>query len=172
MPTTPDRGRLLSLELQPRNSTGVVHSGDNLPAEAVATAVRLAGAVHDDGPDEVGAILRHLTPQQLRALAVTLAAMVPVEYTPVELLAWNDHRYARPAAAPAPDRQPPLFPAVMVTRELRPHGTHAAFVRHRTNKEEPCEACWHGEREYQRNRKRQVRSAARLTTTDEEATVA
>src|SRR4051794_33551727 len=161
MPTTPDRGRLLPAESHRSSySTGFSHSGDNLPTEAVATAVRLAGAVHDDGPDEVAAILRHLKPQDLRAVVVTLAAMVPVEYTPVELLAWNDNRYTQRAAAPAPDRQPPLFPAVMVTRELRPHGTHAAFVRHRNNSEEPCEACWHGEREYQRNRKRHIRSAA------------
>lgn len=45
------------------------------------------------------------------------------------------------------------FP-VKAHRGLRPHGTHAAFTRHRKAGQEPCEACWDGEREYQRSRQR------------------
>ena len=34
----------------------------------------------------------------------------------------------------------------------RPCGTHAAFVRHKANNEQPCEPCVLAEREYQRLR--------------------
>src|SRR4051794_887728 len=78
-----------------RPPTGPVHNGDNaLPAAAVGTAIRLIGAVHEHGPDDVAHILTDLNNQDLLALAVTLAAMVPDDYSPVELLAWNDSRYA------------------------------------------------------------------------------
>lgn len=147
--------------------TGPVHSGDNaLPAAAVGTAIRLVGAVHEQGPDDVADILTDLNSQDLLALAVTLAAMVPDDYSPVELLAWNDSRYAGTVTAPA-SSQPPLFPVIAVTRQLKPHGTHAAFVLHRKHREEPCDACWHGEREYQRNRKRGNRAACRDANTPE-----
>lgn len=139
-------------------STGFTHSVDNcLPAAAVGAALRLVGAIHDHGPDDVAAILDGLTRQDLLALVVTVAAMVPDDYSPVELLAWNDSRYARVTTPPAA-LQPPLFPAIAVTRQLKPHGTHAAFTLHRVHREEPCDACWHGERDYQRNRKRNNRA--------------
>lgn len=32
----------------------------------------------------------------------------------------------------------------------RRHGDHAGFAAHRYRKEEPCEACWEGERAYRR----------------------
>jgi DNA-binding CsgD family transcriptional regulator len=36
----------------------------------------------------------------------------------------------------------------------RRHGDHAGFAAHRYYGEEPCEACWEGEREYRRERRR------------------
>lgn len=137
------------------NSTVDLHAP--LPTRAVQTAQMLIGAVHEQGPDDVAAILQPLSRPQLLELVVALAAMVPVDYTPTELLAWNDARYQVRRTEVA-DHQPPLFPVVLVNgRPLRPHGTHAAFVRHRSHREEPCAACWHGEREYQRGRKRRYR---------------
>ncbi|MFF9287564.1 response regulator transcription factor [Streptomyces griseosporeus] len=41
----------------------------------------------------------------------------------------------------------------------RRHGDHAGFAAHRYRGEEPCEACWEGERAYRRERR-----AARKTT--------
>jgi DNA-binding CsgD family transcriptional regulator len=41
----------------------------------------------------------------------------------------------------------------------RRHGDHAGFAAHRYYGEEPCEACWEGERAYRRNRK-QARKAS------------
>ena len=56
-------------------------------AEAmVPVACRLAGAVRDD-PDEVARILREHS-EHLYALVVVLAAMVPEDQTPRDLLAW------------------------------------------------------------------------------------
>lgn len=51
-------------------------------------------------------------------------------------------------------------------RSLRPHGTHAAFTRHRNNGETPCELCVEGERLYQRQRKRVRRLARPQVPTD------
>jgi DNA-binding CsgD family transcriptional regulator len=42
----------------------------------------------------------------------------------------------------------------------RRHGDHAGFAAHRYRGEEPCEACWEGERAYRRDR-RQARKAAK-----------
>lgn len=42
----------------------------------------------------------------------------------------------------------------------RRHGDHAGFAAHRYHGEEPCEACWEGERAYRRDRR-----AARLNRT-------
>ncbi|WP_185832513.1 helix-turn-helix transcriptional regulator [Streptomyces sp. WAC 04229] len=43
----------------------------------------------------------------------------------------------------------------------RRHGDHAGFAAHRYYGEEPCEACWEGERAYRRERR-----AARKATQD------
>lgn len=131
------------------NSTGVIHSGDTLPAAAIGRAMRLAASVHDEGPPEVAALLRPLDRAALLELAVTLAAMVPVDYSPAELLAWNDHRYANPRPAASAGEQAPLFPVVDVTGGLKPHGTHAAFNRHKKRGENPCDECTFGESQYQ-----------------------
>lgn len=48
----------------------------------------------------------------------------------------------------------------------RRHGDHAGFAAHRYRDEEPCEACWEGEREYRRERRaaRKARQAPRSVT--------
>lgn len=52
------------------------------------------------------------------------------------------------------------------SRSLQPHGTHAAYVRHRSHGEEPCDECKAGESDYQRARhikrkEQRARKAAR-----------
>jgi DNA-binding CsgD family transcriptional regulator len=42
------------------------------------------------------------------------------------------------------------------------HGDHAGFAAHRYRGEEPCEACWEGERAYRAER-RAARKAAKAT---------
>ena len=44
----------------------------------------------------------------------------------------------------------------------RRHGDHAGFAAHRYRGEEPCEACWEGERAYRRER-RGARKTAKTT---------
>jgi hypothetical protein len=47
-------------------------------------------------------------------------------------------------------------------RELQPHGTHAAYARHKAQGTAPCPACTQGERAYQRARKRRDRLSTAL----------
>lgn len=117
---------------------------ESLPTRAVDRALALIGAVREEDPTATTAILTKMRPRDLYALAVTLAAMVPVDQSPAELLAWNDAD-----KTPVLKHQP---------QGLSPHGTHAAFNRHRTNGTEPCDACWTGERDYQRGRARRRRA--------------
>ncbi|WP_408994915.1 helix-turn-helix transcriptional regulator [Streptomyces caniscabiei] len=40
-----------------------------------------------------------------------------------------------------------------ILKPRRRHGDHAGFAAHRYRGEEPCEACWEGERAYRRDRR-------------------
>lgn len=126
----------------------------SLPVASVQRAQLLVGAVRDRDPDTVQELLEHGGTADLYALAVTLAAMVPDDLTPAELLAWNDEQ--RYVFTPAP-------------RGLAPHGTHSAFNRHRSDGSYPCSKCWDAERTYQRNRGRR-RRAVRLVSAGQQAT--
>lgn len=55
---------------------------------AIVRAQALACLVRDEGPDSIGAYLDALTSDELYALTVTLAAMVPVDQPAAELLGW------------------------------------------------------------------------------------
>ncbi len=66
---------------------------DCIPRRYLDQAARLIGAAHDEGPGEVAAVLAIV--DDLRGLAITLAALVPDDQTFTELLAWNDQRYDR-----------------------------------------------------------------------------
>ena len=76
--------------------------GDRLADEAVQRAQRLACAVRDDGAYEVARITDPLARDELVALCVALAAMVPVDQPVSRLLAWIDQ--------PLPEGQ--RFPAL------------------------------------------------------------
>lgn len=62
--------------------------GGHAARDAVVRAQALACLVRDEGPDGTGAYLDALTRDELYALTVTLAAMVPVDQPAAELLAW------------------------------------------------------------------------------------
>ncbi|WP_157961244.1 helix-turn-helix transcriptional regulator [Streptomyces sp. 111WW2] len=55
-----------------------------------------------------------------------------------------------------------LAVAAGVLDPTRRHGGHPGFVAHRRRGEEPCEACWDGERAYRRGR-RAARKATQTT---------
>jgi len=115
-----------------------------LPARALYTAQLLIGAVRDGNASQVNRQIGGMDPPQLRELVVTLAALVPYDQSIRELLAWNDeqwHVHGRKV------------------QRLRPHGTHAAYARHRNHGEPACDDCLEAERLYQRARDRRRRRA-------------
>lgn len=114
----------------------------NLPTKAVGDAMTLTAAVHDYDSESVRVVLERSSRSHLHAVIVSLAAMVNVDATPSELLAWND------------TETDPV--------ELMPHGTHAAFNRHKGRGETPCPSCADGERRYQRLRNRRRRNEQRV----------
>lgn len=57
---------------------------------AIIRATALTCLVRDDGPDTIGAYLDDLNLDQLYALVVTLAAMVPDDQRVDDLLGWVD----------------------------------------------------------------------------------
>jgi len=116
------------------------HGDNDLSTKTIGRAMQLAAAVRDYDALAVQNLLQ-VPATEIRAVAVTLAAMVNVDATPTELLAWNDE------------------PALNAGRErgLQPHGTHAAFNRHKSAGESPCAPCVHAERTYQRIRSRRRR---------------
>lgn len=50
--------------------------------------------------------------------------------------------------------KPPMFwdDDIIDLDEVEPHGTHAAFVRHKSRGQKPCQRCVRGESEYQADR--------------------
>lgn len=62
--------------------------GSRAGMAAITRAQHLACLVRDEGADTIGAYLDDLTPDQLYALVTALAAMVPVDATAADLLAW------------------------------------------------------------------------------------
>lgn len=122
----------------------------SLPTRSLEQAQLLAGAVRDRDPEWVERILRPIDRDGLVALSVTLAAMVPTDQSPTQLLAWNDNDAATVHHSP---------------RMLQPHGTHSMYNRHRKNGEHACEACIVGERDYQLGRARSRRHLAAVEAT-------
>lgn len=61
-----------------------------LAAGMVHVATRLAGHVRDWNQNAVDDLLGRLNAPQQRALCVVLAAMVDIDQTPTDLLAWTD----------------------------------------------------------------------------------
>lgn len=108
----------------------------DLTERMVPVACELAGLVREEGPGAIARFFRRVTrdeiPVEARALMVVLAAMVPDDATPADLLSWADWD--------APER-----PA----RDLMPCGTRAAYARHKRAGEdpEPC-GCGKAFREY------------------------
>lgn len=124
----------------PDRTTGGRRRGDaRLPPRALYTAQLLIGAVRDNNATAVARLITRLPARDLQALAVTLAALVPYDQSIRELLAWNDDLRT-------PDG-----------RQLQPHGTHAAYTRHKKRGEQPCDDCMVGERNFQRARARNRR---------------
>jgi hypothetical protein len=115
---------------------------------AVIAALELAVSVRDDGPAYIAQAARRVVEacggDPVAALTV-LAALVKVD-EPVD--AWWQRGLDGVGQRDAPGLV-----------GLAPHGTHAAFNRHRAHDETPCRECADGERAYQAERARRRRAA-------------
>lgn len=127
-----------------------------LAAALVPKALELACLVHGDGDQAaIGRFLRKLTDEEFGALPVILAALVPVDQTPAELLSW--------VTWDEPDE--PL----KVPRQLVPCGTYGAFRRHEQRGEPIDEPCRMAAREYWAQCNRNRRAAAKSQKEDRNA---
>lgn len=100
-------------------------TGDELTDRMVAVASRLIGAVREFDTEEVAAALdeaQAIDSQGLAALVVTLAAMVPYDATPGELLSWVAYReeFDRLVAIGID----PATAATIIHNQRRGHGPH------------------------------------------------
>jgi hypothetical protein len=125
-----------------------------LAEQMVPVAAALACAVRDMDSGGIGELLAGFTRQEFYGLAVVLAGMVPVDEPVTGLLGWVtwDERMR-----PLRERRRQVH---VRSVPLQPCGTHAAFVRHRSNDERPCDACSGAEKAYQKQQS-DARTAAR-----------
>lgn len=63
---------------------------ETLTHNALTAALTLVSRVRDDDPARVWSELQNLHPTQLLAMCIALAAMVPDDEAPRQLLAWTD----------------------------------------------------------------------------------
>ena len=132
-----------------------------LAERLVPKALELACLVHGDGDAlEIGRFLRSLPADELGALPVILAGLVPVDRPQSELLAyvtWDE--YGRPLTAVPGDADPVGVsgPAVRF-----PCGTYAAYRRHENRGELVDDDCAEAARVYYRERyhRRKARRSA------------
>lgn len=110
---------------------------EELALRTIPTACRLVCAVRDSAED-VEATLAGLSPEEVTALAVVLAAMVPDDRTPTDLLGW-------------------IVPRSTVRRSMwseeRLRWAHAAYERLRRTRQPISAEIRDGEREYNQRRK-------------------
>jgi len=109
----------------------------DLAERMVAPACELACIVRDEGRESVGVFLARYGEDEIRALLVVLAGMVPVEdMSAADMLAWlKFDEYGRPL-------EPPLAPC----------GTYGAFRRHKQRGELIDDDCRTAAREYWQER--------------------
>uniref|UniRef100_UPI003F49745A hypothetical protein n=1 Tax=Streptosporangium sp. CA-235898 TaxID=3240073 RepID=UPI003F49745A len=143
----------------------------NLARDLIPLAMRLVGIVHEEGPDATAEFLAGLTAEQQYALPIILAAMVPDDRTPAELLGWyevrlSDLKKRRRSTASLPEGE--TQPAGTVV-DLQPCPSPAAYKRHLARGEQACDPCKEASRRYRqelyqtrksrKNRRRQKAAA-------------
>ena len=110
-----------------------------LAERLVPVAAAFVGVVRDEDRDGVGRFLAGLPQPERDALPVILAAMIPDDRSPADLLGWVTwDEFGRPL--------PPDAVLVLAERkpgpaQSQPCGTVSAYKRHYVNGEKPCGAC-------------------------------
>lgn len=136
-----------------------------LAQQMVAKACELACLVRDCDQAEIGEFLTTMTggqkiPEEVTALLVVAAAMIPLDQTAQDLLSWVTwDEYGNPLPgvprdAPRPRRLEAPDLSWEPERELKPCGTYAARSRHHDHGEEIDPGCEAAAREYWTGRKR------------------
>lgn len=130
-----------------------------LAARMVAVACEMACLVRDSDRQAIGEFLGNLSQEEVTALLVVQAAMIPVDVPASDLLAWVTW-----------DEYAPAMPAVeepAAGRQLKPCGTYAAFRRHENRGElidDDCRAAatayWDARYQSRKTRKRQAAEAS------------
>lgn len=113
---------------------------DERAERLVRIGLQVAARLRDEDPRDVRRVVDALPVDEVRDLAVLLAAHVPVDQPRSRLLRW----WYAPARG----------------RELRPCGTPTAAKRHQARGEPVDEACREALRAYDRQRKRRERMGA------------
>ena len=118
----------------------------DLAERLVPVAASFVGVVREEDRDGVTAFLSDLAVHERDALLVILAAMIPEDRTPADLLSWvtwDEHGHPLP-----PDTVLVLHeggrkrgPGPKPPGEIAPCGTATAAKRHYANGEKPCEPC-------------------------------
>lgn len=149
-----------------------------LAAQMVTVACEMACLVRDNGPGEIAAALDSLTAEQMRALIIVQAAMIPDDRTPADLLSWvtwdehgNKIRPVRENPLPGPSLTGNSWAEYRFPLRdqswMRPCGTYAAYMRHLTRGETPDDDCKHGARLHwaakARNRRARIREETERT---------
>ena len=112
-----------------------------LAERLVPVAASFVGVVRNEDRGNVTRFLRGLTQHERDALPVILAAMIPDDQTPADLLKWVDwDEFGRPLP---PDTVLVLHDGGRKRgpKPTLPCGTPAAYKRHLANGERPDEAC-------------------------------
>jgi hypothetical protein len=122
------------------------HARGDLAERMTGVACALACAVRDEDAASVGAFLDTLSPQEIRALLVVQAAMIPLDVAPADLLAWVTwDEFGSPLPGAQPAAAAPAVPVldVATARLYEDCGTMRAFWRHQKarHSREQVEAC-------------------------------
>jgi len=108
----------------------------------VGVALRLACIVQTEDPALAVELVDGLDTTHARALPYMLAALVDIDKTPVELLAWSGYN-----PLPGLRTATAVAPATVLlgdrTRSSRTAecGTHNGWLGHQARREEPCDEC-------------------------------
>lgn len=113
-----------------------------LAERMVTKACEFACLVRDHDSAAIGEFVQALSDEECTALLIVQAAMIPIEQTTGDLLAWVDFdEYGRPLSAPRAANG----------RVVQPCGTYAAWQRHKRRGEAPCGACETAAAKWKRN---------------------
>jgi hypothetical protein len=123
----------------------------------VSAACELACLVRDAGREAAGEFIAALAPEEVTALLVVQAAMIPVDVPAAALLSWVTwDEYGRPLPGPVLEAPAPGRRSVT----LQPCGTYAAFRRHEDRGELIDDDCRAAAKAYWADRYRRRKSTA------------